>query len=42
MVLVKSVQAKRDIHRTVAMSKADCSRTSVGYHPIISGREIGR
>jgi len=42
MVLVKPVQAKRDTHRIIARSNADCGRTSVGYYQIISGRGIGR
>jgi hypothetical protein len=42
MILVKSVQAKRDTHRIIASSKADGGRTAVGYHQIISGRRIGK
>jgi len=40
MILVKTVQGKRDTHINIASSKADGGRTSVGCYQIISGRGI--
>jgi len=42
MVLVKSLQAKRDWYRITASSKADGGRTAVGHHQTTSERGIGR
>jgi len=41
MVLVKSVQAKRDCRWFTASSMADGGRTTVGHHQAISGRGTG-